>query len=162
MTAMHLTLHSSSANLGSQRTTWIDEHGVCFRLGPLLEPLDGRGLVETGYELVLLGRLHPMGSDDLEPGARALHERLRTLALDAIGEAAPEVTLVVLPLGRGTVSAGDRFAVGVELVLDASLAHPDKLPAPALTRRRIAELDGRLRSMGLPHWRGHATSRRWS
>ena len=98
--------------------------------------------MQTGYKLVLLGRFHPAGPADLEAKAHALYERLRALALEVIGDAPPDVLLCVLPLSRGTVAAGERVAIEVELVVVASLAHPDKLPAPVATRQRIRELRG--------------------
>ncbi len=139
-----------SPNPASDRAAWIQEHRVRWRLGPFSEQLGGRGVVQTGYELVLLGRLHPAGPADLEAKAHALHERLRALVLEVIGHAPPDVLLCVLPLGRGTVAAGERIEIEVEVVVVASLAHPDKLPAPVATRQRIRELEGRLRAMGLP------------
>jgi hypothetical protein len=150
----------SSPSAASDRAAWIEEHRVCWRLGPFSEQLGGRGVVQTGYELVLLGRFHSAGPAKLEATAHALHERLRALALEVIGHAPPDVLLCVLPLGPGPVAAGERFAIEVELVVVASLAHPDKLPAPVATRQRIVELEGRLRAMGLPPCGEFATSRR--
>ena len=139
----------SSANAASERAAWIERHRVRWCVGLFREPLSDRGIVETGYELVLSGRFHPAGPTDLEARARALHERLRALALEVIGHAPPDVLLCILPQGRGTVAGEERLAIEIALVVVGSLAHPDKLPAPVATRQRIAELEARLEGMGL-------------
>jgi hypothetical protein len=127
----------------------IREHGVCWRLGPFSEPLGGGDVVEAGYELVLLGRFHPAGPAEVDAEARALHEHLRELALQAIGDAPPDVSLCILPL-EATLTGVERLAIEVELVVIGKLAHPHELPVAGATRQRIVELEAGLRALGLP------------
>jgi len=122
---------------------------VGWRLGPYREHVKEHGVVQTGYELVLFGRFVPAAGDDLAAIARSLHENLRALALEALGPAPPEFFLCVLPSNHWIVPAERRFTIEVELVVIASLVHPDRPPAPAETRRRVAAVEARLRAMGL-------------
>jgi hypothetical protein len=131
-------------------SVWLGKETVRWRLRPFSGQLPEHGVVQKGYELVLSGRFHPAGPTDLEARARALHLRLRGLALEAIGDAPPEVWLYIGPLGRGTLAADERLAVEVELVVLASLAHSDRLPPRVATQQRICELEARLRAIGLP------------
>jgi hypothetical protein len=147
------------ANLAA--SSGLAAHGVCWRLSPFSERLGSRGLVEVGYQLVLAARFHPAGPSEIEAGVRALHERLRELALEVVGPAPRELLLSVLPMGRGTVVAEERLAIEVELVVFGSLAHPDKLPVPAATRRRIDELGRSMRALGLPSRGEFATTPRF-
>jgi hypothetical protein len=130
------------------RAAWIEEHMVGWRLGPLSEHVKGGGVVQTGYELVLFGRFHPAGRD-LGAVARELHEALRGLALEALGPTPPDVLVCVVPASHWVVPAEQRFVIEVELSVIASPSHPDRPPAPAETRQRIATLESRLRAMGL-------------
>jgi hypothetical protein len=130
------------------RAAWIEKHKVGWRLGPLSKHVKGRGVVQTGYELVLFGRFHPAAGKGHEAMARALHEGLRWLAVEALGPAPPEALVCVLPFSRWVVPA-DRSVIEVELTLIGSLAHLERLPAPAETRQRIATLAATLRGMGL-------------
>jgi hypothetical protein len=139
---------SSDSGVGN-RAAWIEDHKVGWRLGPLSKHVKGRGVVQTGYELVLFGRFHPAAGKGHEAMARALHEGLRSLAVEALGPAPPEVLLCVLPFSRWVVPTDRRFAIEVELTVIGSLAHLERLPAPAETRQRIATLEATLRGMGL-------------
>ena len=81
--------------------------------------------------------------------SRALHEGLRSLAVEAIGPAPPEFLVCVLPFSRRVVPADRRFTIEVELTVIGSLAHLERLPPPAEMRQRIATLEATLRGMGL-------------
>jgi hypothetical protein len=140
---------ASSESVVANRAAWIEEHKVGWRLGPLSKHVKGRGVVQTGYELVLFGRFHPAAGKGHEAMARALHEGLRSLAVEALGPAPPEVLLCVLPFSRWVVPADRCFTIEVELTVIGSLAHLERLPAPAETRQRIATLEATLRGMGL-------------
>jgi hypothetical protein len=140
---------ASSAGADDDRVAWVEQHKVGWRLGPFSEHVKGRGVVQTGYELVLSGRFDPAGRDDLEALSAGLHEALRALALEALGPAAADVLLCVLPSSRWVVPAEERFMIELQLTVIASPAHPDRLPAPAETRQRIAVLESRLQAMGL-------------
>jgi hypothetical protein len=140
---------ASSESVVGNRAGWIEEHKVGWRLGPLSKHVKGRGVVQTGYELVLFGRLRPAAGKAHEAMARALHEGLRSLAVEALGPAPPEVLLCVLPFSRWVVPADHCFTIDVELTVIGSLAHLERLPAPAETRQRIATLEATLRGMGL-------------
>ena len=145
-----------SKSVVDNRAAWIEEHKVGWRLGPLTKNVKGGGVVQTGYELVLFGRFHRAPGKGHEAMARALHEGLRSLALEALGPAPPEVlvcllpfSVCVLPFSRWVVPAHRCFTMEVELTVIGSLAHLDRLPAPAETRQRIATLEATLRGMGL-------------
>lgn len=140
---------ASSESVVGKRAAWIEEHKVGWRLGPLRKHVKGRGVVQTGYELVLLGRFHPAAGKGHEAMARALHEGLRSLAVEALGPVPPEVLVCVLPFSRWVVPAHPCFTVEVELTVIGSLADLERLPAPAATRHRIATLEATLRGMGL-------------
>ena len=140
---------ASSESVVGNRAAWIEEHKVGWRLGPLSKHVKGRGVVQTGYELVLFGRFHPAAGKGHEAMARALHEGLRSLAVEALGPAPPEVLVCVLPFSRWVVPADRNFTIEVELTVIGSLAHLERLPAPAETRQRIATLEATLRGMGL-------------
>jgi hypothetical protein len=140
---------ASSDPVAGNRAAWIEEHKIGWSLSPLSKHVKGRGAVQTGYELVLFGRLHPAAEEGHEAMARALHEGLRSLAVEALGPAPPEVLVCVLPFSRWAVPADRRFTIEVELTVIGSLAHLERLPAPAETRQRIATLEATLRRMGL-------------
>ena len=139
----------SSESVVGNRAAWIEEHKVGWRLGPLSKHVKGRGVVQTGYELVLFGRFHPAAGKGHEAMARALHEGLRSLAVEALGPAPPEAFVCVLPFSRSVVPADRRLTIEVELTVIGSLAHLERLPTPAETRQRIATLEATLRGMGL-------------
>ena len=139
---------ASSESVVGNRAAWIEEHKVGWRLGSLSKHVKGRAVVQTGYELVLFGRFHPAAGKGHEAMARALYEGLRSLAVEALGPAPPEVVVCVLPFSRWVVPA-DRSFIEVELTVIGSLAHLERLPAPAETRQRIATLEATLRRMGL-------------
>ncbi len=140
---------TSSSSAVGERAAWIEEHSVGFRPGPLKEHVKGHGVVQTGYELVLFGRFNPAGPNDPAAVARALHEGLHALALEALGPAPPDVLLCIQPLSHVVVPAGDRSAVEVELTVTGSYAHPGRPPAPAEAQQRIAALEAKLQAMGL-------------
>ena len=60
----------SSESVVGNRAAWIEEHKVGWRLGPLSKHVKGRGVVQTGYELVLLLPL-PIPPGDHEVISRA-------------------------------------------------------------------------------------------
>ena len=140
---------ASSEPVGGKRAAWIEEHKVGWRLGPLSKHVKGRGVVQTGYELVLFGRFQPAAGKGNEAMARALHEGLRSLAVEALGPAPSEVLVCVLPFRRSVVPADRRFTIEVELTVIGSLAPLERQPGPAETRQRIATLEATLRAMGL-------------
>ncbi len=140
---------ASSAGAADDRAAWVEEHKVGWRVGPFTEHVKGRGVVQTGYELVVSGRFDPAGRDDLEELAAELHEALRALALEALGPAPADVLLCVLPSSRWVVPAEERFMIELQLTVIGSPAHPDRPPAAAETRQRIAALESRLQAMGL-------------
>jgi hypothetical protein len=139
----------SSESLVGNRAAWVEEHKVGWRLGPLGKHVKGRGVVQTGYTLALFGRFHPVAGKGHEAMARALHEGLRSLAVEALGPAPSEVLVCFLPFSRSVVPTDGRFTIEVELTVIGSLAHLERLPAPAETRQRIAMLEAALRAMGL-------------
>jgi hypothetical protein len=118
-------------------------------LSPLSEQVKGHGLVQTGYELLLYGRFRPAAANDRETVARAVHDGLRALALDALGPVPPEVLVRVLPFSRWIVPAAERLTIDVELTVVGSLAHLERQPTPDETRQRIAAIEATLRGMGL-------------
>jgi hypothetical protein len=142
-------MSASPESAAGNRAAWLEEHEVGWRLGPLSERVEGQGLVRTGFELVLFGRFHPAGAKDHEAMARALHDGLRSLAVEALGPAPPEMLVWILPFSRWFVTAGDCLTVEVELTVIGSLAQPGGQPAPAETRQRIAALEAALGGMGL-------------
>jgi hypothetical protein len=98
---------------------------------------------------LLFGRFHPATGKGHEAMARALHEGLRSLAVEALGPAPSEVLVCILPFSRSVVPADRRFTIEVELTVIGSLAHLERLPTPAETRQRIATLEATLGAMGL-------------
>ena len=48
------------------RAAWIEEHKVRWRLGPFSEHVKDRGVVQTGYELVLSGRFTPSSANEID------------------------------------------------------------------------------------------------
>jgi hypothetical protein len=140
---------ASAESVVGNRARWIEEHKVGWRLGPLSKHVKGRGVVQTGYELVLFGRLRPAAGKPHEAMARALHDGLRSLAVEALGPAPAEVLVCVLPFSGWVVLADRCFTIEVELTVIGSLAELDGRPAPAETRQRMATLEATLRRMGL-------------
>lgn len=137
---------ASPADLGA----WLKEHKVCWELAPLRDLVKGRGVELTGYELNLFGRYDLTAQDDDHAVAHGIHERLRALALDALGSVAGEELVTQMqPFSREVVPADAGSTIEVELTVTVSPAHHDPSRRPDEARRQIALVESRLLSMGL-------------
>ena len=126
---------ASSEPVARNRAAWIEEHKVGWRLGPLSKHVRGRGVVQTGYEVVLFGRVHPAAGKGHEAMARALHEGLRSLAVEALGPAPPEILVCVLPFGRWAVPADRPFTVSSAMPSRSAIC---LFALPAAIRRKTS------------------------
>jgi hypothetical protein len=128
---------------------WVRKDKVCWELAPLREVVKGHGIQQTGYALRLYGRFDPAAQVDDDVVARAIFERLRALAQDALSVVPGHTIIQVQPLGRTVLPAESPPAVEVELTVLASPADPDDPQSSEEARRQITKLEGQLRSMGL-------------
>ncbi|HET7294508.1 MAG TPA: hypothetical protein VFM88_18935 [Vicinamibacteria bacterium] len=127
---------------------WITDHEVSWEVVPVLEQVKGRGVEQTGQALKLFARFD-VAAGEIEPVARPIHERLRSLAMEAVQSLPAHLLVQVEPPGRAVVSPGTPFVVEVQLTLVASVPHPDSLLPPVEVRRLVSLLEKKLSSMGL-------------
>jgi hypothetical protein len=129
--------------------SWVQEHQVCWELGPVQETVKGHGLQQTGYALKLFGRFSPRAESDGSEAIRTIYERLRMLA-EEVRRSMPVPALVqVQPGGRAVIPAEMPFVVEVELAAVASPPDSDRPLPPAELRRAIDTIEAMLRSLGL-------------
>lgn len=136
--------------MGNSRS-WVDEHKVCWEIGPAREFVIGHGLRQTGYELTLFGRFDPAAQDDDHAAAHRVYDGLHALALELLRSLPePHVFISVLPFDQGVhFRRESHFANEIGLTLVGSPAEMDQPVPAAEARRRVKEVEDKLRSMGV-------------
>lgn len=136
--------------MGDSRS-WVVEHKVCWEIGPAREFVRGHGIRQTGYELTLFGRFDPDAQDDDHAAAHGVYDGLHALALELLRSfPEPHVLISVLPFDQAVhFRRESHFANEVELTLVASPADMDHPMPAAEARRRLDEVEDKLRSLGV-------------
>ena len=125
-----------SASVVGNRAAWIEEHEVGWRLSPLSEHFKGDGVVQTGYEELVVARVSPSASRERRRsrGRRPARRPARARARRA--RSGPRRSSCASFRSRSIVPATQRFTIEVELTVVALALAPRAVSRPPPRRGR--------------------------